>query len=253
MCFSAPASFVSSAVLTAVGIATLWRAHSPRQLPLACVPLIFAVQQFSEGWVWVGLQCGHPTVYLTPATYSFLTFAQVVWPTWVPMSFLIMADPKRMRIALKILFGVGLLVSLYLAICLAHYGTFAEAHTRHVVYNLHYPRRTTVIVGALYGAVTIIPPFVAGIRHAWILGLAILVSYVITSILYEAEIISVWCYFSALMSVIVYGLVHHEHAREIDPGHNKPFWSFLHTWPLRRGGSRLQDAQRTDAVALNAS
>ena len=249
MCFSAPASFISSAVLSAAGIATLWRAHGRRQLPLACVPLIFAVQQFSEGWIWVGLLSGHATAYLTPATYSFLIFAQVVWPTWVPLSFLIMADGGRNRIALKILTGIGMLVSLYLGICLAHYGTFAEAHTRHVVYNLHYPRHITVIAGALYGAATIIPPFVSGIRHAWILGLAILTSYVITSILYEAEIISVWCYFSALMSVIIYGLVHHEHARNLDPGHAKPFWSFLHSWPLPHGGSRLADAQRTDAVA----
>ena len=120
MCFSAPASFTSSVVLIVIGIATVWRAHS-----------------------------------LTPATYSFLIFAQVVWPTWVPLSFLVMAERGRNRIELSMLTGIGLLVSLYLGICLWHYGTFAEAHTRHVVYNLHYPPHITVIVGALYGVVTI--------------------------------------------------------------------------------------------------
>jgi len=207
MCFSAAASFTSAIVLTGAGITTLSRVQQLRQLPLAMVPLIFAIQQASEGLVWIGLRQATTPFYLHPASYLFLIFAQVVWPIWVPMSFLLLAPREKNRIELMILTWTGLLVATYLGICLFHYGTFAEAHTRHIYYALHYPAHLTVIAAALYGAVTIVPPFVSGVRHGWVLGLAILISYVITSILYTQEIVSTWCFFSALMSVIIYAIL----------------------------------------------
>jgi hypothetical protein len=47
MCFSAGASFTASAVLTAVGAATLLEVRKPSQAALASVTIFFAVQQFT--------------------------------------------------------------------------------------------------------------------------------------------------------------------------------------------------------------
>ena len=55
MCFSASASFGAGIVLSSIGIATITKTQSRSQLSLAFIPLIFAVQQFSEGFLWLSL------------------------------------------------------------------------------------------------------------------------------------------------------------------------------------------------------
>ena len=54
-CFSATASFVTVGTTTAVGIACLSKVRQWRELPLASLPLIFAVQQAVEGCLWLTL------------------------------------------------------------------------------------------------------------------------------------------------------------------------------------------------------
>ena len=49
MCFSAEADFVSGAVIGAIGIATLTKVDRPRELPLAVLPLAFALHQVARG------------------------------------------------------------------------------------------------------------------------------------------------------------------------------------------------------------
>jgi hypothetical protein len=59
MCFSATANFVGSTALGAVGVVTLTRLKHRRELLFAALPLLFAIHQFIEGFVWLGLDgCG---------------------------------------------------------------------------------------------------------------------------------------------------------------------------------------------------
>ena len=55
MCFSATANFVGSGVLGAVGVVTLTRVKHRRELLFASLPILFAIHQFIEGFVWLGL------------------------------------------------------------------------------------------------------------------------------------------------------------------------------------------------------
>ena len=45
MCFSAQASFTAGTVLLIVGAATVRRARARSELPYACIPLLFGIQQ----------------------------------------------------------------------------------------------------------------------------------------------------------------------------------------------------------------
>ena len=64
MCFSATASFTAGAALTAVGGLTVHKSHGQIELPLALVPLLFGIQQLTEGVLWLSL--GHDLVMLKP-------------------------------------------------------------------------------------------------------------------------------------------------------------------------------------------
>lgn len=49
MCFSASASFIAGASLSAIGVATLRRVESKKEIPFATIPLLFGIQQLIEG------------------------------------------------------------------------------------------------------------------------------------------------------------------------------------------------------------
>jgi hypothetical protein len=56
MCFSPDADFTASAVVGGVGVATLRRVRGRRELIIGALPLLFALHQFTEGFVWLGLR-----------------------------------------------------------------------------------------------------------------------------------------------------------------------------------------------------
>ena len=55
MCYSAGASFVGGAVISAVGVATVKEAGHPSRLAFAGIPLLFGLQQITEGFLWLAL------------------------------------------------------------------------------------------------------------------------------------------------------------------------------------------------------
>src|SRR4051812_45712956 len=99
MCFSAGASFGVSAVLLAGGVVSLKKATTHSQAPFAAIPLLFSVQQLTEGFLWLTMTNPGLEGWQKILTYIFLLFAQVVWPFWVPFSiWLLEKDRKRKKI-----------------------------------------------------------------------------------------------------------------------------------------------------------
>ncbi|MGZ5219533.1 MAG: hypothetical protein ACXWC7_05630, partial [Chitinophagaceae bacterium] len=70
MCFSAGASFGASALLGVIGAVTITKAKTIPQRLFATIPLVFAVQQLSEGMLWLSLK--NPAL---EAGQSFFTYA----------------------------------------------------------------------------------------------------------------------------------------------------------------------------------
>src|SRR5947209_19813275 len=111
MCFSAEASVTAGAALLPAGAYCLSAAarKQPRFLPLAALPLLFGVQQIAEGFVWHGLEHGHPAE-VRSAALVFLFFALAFWPFWIPLvSTAIEPRPARRRV----FFGVTLLSTVW--------------------------------------------------------------------------------------------------------------------------------------------
>src|SRR3546814_519520 len=101
MCFSATASFTAGTALSAVGGLTLRKSQGKVELPLALVPLLFGVQQFAEGFLWLSLRNDLPTVR-TSATYIFSMFSHVWWPIFVPLAILLVEHDRRRRASIEI-------------------------------------------------------------------------------------------------------------------------------------------------------
>lgn len=208
MCFSAGASFGTGLVLSAVGAASIKKAQSPSQIAFAGIPLIFAVQQFTEGLVWLSLSNPDYASMQIVATFGFLFFAQVVWPIWVPFSILNLEPKARRRKSGKILLGIGALVSLYLAYCLWTFHVEAKIIGHHIAYQQDYPSAIGIYCGVLYSIATIVPPFLSRIKWMWVLGAMIFISYIITAVFYTDYIVSVWCFFASIISIMVLAILY---------------------------------------------
>lgn len=207
MCFSAGASFGASVILGTVGIASIRKVQEPSQIPLASIPLLFAVQQFSEGFLWLSLTNPEYASWQQIPAYVFLLFAQIVWPTLVPFSILIIEKDRGRRNLLIIMLGVGVTLSVYLAYCMIFYDIRAQVTAHHIQYTLNFPMRFAWFSGIVYFIPTVLPPFFSSIKRMRILGLTILTSYLVTTLFFHEYIISIWCFFAAILSVIVLSIM----------------------------------------------
>jgi hypothetical protein len=111
---------------------------------------------------------------------------------------------ERRRTFEKVLVGIGAIVSLYLAYCLLSYHVEAKIGSYHIAYEQDYPSSIGLYGGLLYVIATVAPPFFSRIKRMWMLGAAVLISYIITTILYTDYIVSVWCFFASIISIAVY-------------------------------------------------
>lgn len=204
MCFSATASFTAGVVLTVIGIVSIKKANYKSQLFFASIPFMFGVQQFAEGILWLTIPKQDYFVLQKMATYIYLFFAHILWPLWVPIAILLIEKSNTKRNFQKFLVATGIAVSIYLTYCLATYPVKAAIEGHHINYILGYSDLVTNFWIFLYALATIAPPFFSHIKRMWILGITILISYIITQVFYEHYILSVWCFFSSVISIMVY-------------------------------------------------
>lgn len=207
MCFSASASFGAGVVLSIIGIASIKKAETRSQVVFASIPLIFAIQQITEGFLWLSLSNPNFALLRWPTTYIFLFFAQIVWPFWVPFSILLLEKELRRKKTERVLMIIGSVVSLYLAYCLISFPVEANIIGMHISYKQNYPADLSKYGGLLYIIATIVPPLFSSIKRMWTLGTAILVSYIMTTIFYTDYIVSVWCFFASIISIAVLAIL----------------------------------------------
>ena len=207
MCFSSTASFSAGIVLTGIGIACLKKTNHRSQLLFASIPFIFGIQQFAERILWLTLPKSDYYVLQKIATYMYLFFAHVLWPLLVPIAILFVEKTNTRKTIQKIFIGAGIIVCLYLAYCLITFNVKSTIEEYHINYILDYPEVFSNYWIFLYAMATIAPPFFSHIKRMWILGLTILISYLITQIFYQNYILSVWCFFSSIISLLIYFFV----------------------------------------------
>lgn len=203
MCFSASASFIGGAVITTIGIITLLKVHKPNQVVFACIPLFFGLQQFAEGFVWLGLQHPYFAPFLTPATYIFLVMAQVFWPFMIPLAVLLMERNRKRIKVLRVLLVLGVLVSAYFTTRLLFAPITPQIYGYHIEYVEDFNPILRTIVFGIYLIASIVPLFVSSIKRIYILGLLMTFSCIVTMVFFAQFLTSVWCFFGAAMSVVI--------------------------------------------------
>jgi hypothetical protein len=208
MCFSATASFTAGTILSITGILAIKKTSAHNQVPFAAIPLLFGLQQLSEGFVWLTINGTISKDYLWPFALTFLIFAQVIWPVWVSFS---MALPEPEPARRKILWSItslGASLSLYHLYCFFKFPIAVDASAHHIDYLREFPDRPAKIIASIYVIVTLVPAFFSSIKNIRILGIFVLASFLVTLFFYKEHLISVWCLFAAVVSIMVVYIVY---------------------------------------------
>ncbi len=203
MCFSATASFTAGTALTAVGVVTVSRSRGKAELPLALVPLLFGVQQLTEGVLWFSLS-GTLTGLQSPATHVYSMFSHVLWPVFVPFAIMLVETSRRRRSVLGVFQVMGLAVGLYLLYFLVRFPVTATIQERHIVYDSPHFYLAGVLV--LYLLATCVSGLFSSHRCINVFGV---LAFVLAVAAYQVSVttfVSVWCFFAAVLSLLV--LVH---------------------------------------------
>ena len=207
MCFSAEASLAGGVIISAIGVVTVTKVHKPSQILFASIPLFFGLQQFTEGILWLTIpNPGHGDL-LTFSTFLFLIMADVLWPVLIPLSVLMMeADEKKKKI-IRLLLLAGLSVSAYYGYCLITHHVRPEIVGFHIQYNSDFPDAMAYISFAVYLIATIPPLFVSSIKKTHFMGWLMLFSCTVTAIFFTQFLTSVWCFFAALISGVIFWIL----------------------------------------------
>jgi hypothetical protein len=204
MCFSATASFGASGLLLATGIVTLSQVKDPKQIAFASTPLLFSVQQLSEGMLWQVLPEAGLTGCQHISTYVFVTFGQSLWPLWVPFSLLMLEKSPIRKIILSLLFGTGMFVSAYLFYLSQQHKVTAELINHHIFYRFNYHDSLVEKYSWVYLIPAVLPNFVSSLKSVQLIGVLTFCSFILSQILFSSYVFSTWCFFSALISALIF-------------------------------------------------
>lgn len=212
MCFSASASFGAGALLLGAGVASLKAARKPEERLFACIPLLFSIQQIAEGSLWLSLTHPAYAAWETPSTYIFYLFAQVLWPVWVPYAMLHLEKSEFQRLVLRFLLAAGIILAVYLLLNMLKFGVNAEVAGHHIRYGPKFPFGTQRTV--LYILVIGIPFFISTYKGMPVFGGVVMAGLVITQLFFKGFLLSVWCFFAALASVMVWWIIRQHNRQE---------------------------------------
>jgi hypothetical protein len=201
MCFSASASFIAGTSLSVVGVAALRRTRVRTERPFAMIPLLFGIQQLTEGVIWLTFRHDAPLLKQV-MTYLYSVFSHVLWPMYVPFAMGILEAVRWRKRAIFAFEIPGAAVGLYLLYFIATRPVIASVIGRHIVYVSPHFYLMTVMV--FYLAATCISCFFSSHGFVKLFGVLMLLSFIAAYLVHVMALVSIWCFFAAILSLLVY-------------------------------------------------
>jgi hypothetical protein len=199
MCFSPTASFTAGALLAGVGVSCVRRAPDRASMPLAAIPILFGIQQLTEGMVWLALLgVGDADRFTSQWAHLYALFAFALWPIYIPIAVLCLETQIWRRRLLWVLAALGQIVGLTLLWSLAQSDLRAEAQAGRIAYHF-------AMIGPSWGLWAYLAATCGALlasSRAFVRGrgVAMGASAALAWTLYQHAFPSTWCFFAALLS-----------------------------------------------------
>ncbi len=200
MCFSAEADLVTGVAVAVVGVDALRHVSSPRELPLASLPMLFAAHQLVETFVWWGLDGQVAWSVARVAMWIYLVIAFVL-PVVVPLCVLAVESSARRREVMTLCVGLGVAVTTVLLVGLVQGPVGAHDAGHRIAYEIG--GSPGGVLAVLYVIATCGALLASSSRAIAWFGVANLVAVSTLAVLTTGDIASLWCAWAAVSSVAI--------------------------------------------------
>ena len=201
MCFSASASFVAGAALSAAGVVTLRMTSRKAEIPFAMIPLLFGLQQLTEGLIWLSFR-NESMLPNATLTFIYSLFSHVLWPIYIPFAVGLLETVPLRRKAVAACQIAGTAVGLYLLYFIVQFPVTSRVLEKHIAYDS--PHFYIVAVMLLYLTATCASSLFSSSRIIQVFGALSLATFMAAYAIHVATFFSVWCFFAAILSFIIY-------------------------------------------------
>jgi len=192
VCFSAQADLIGGLALTAIGFDALRHVRRRRDhLALAALPLLLALHQLDEAFVWWGLQGHVPPGVGRAAMWAYLVFAFMVLPVYVPLAIRVLEPAGRRRAVMSVFALLGAAVSASLLAAMIRGPVTARLGDFHLVYSVHL--HAGLLIVSAYVAATCGSAVLSGYRHVARFGVLNLIAVAVLARLTLDGFASLWC------------------------------------------------------------
>lgn len=207
MCFSPEASFGAAAIISTTGVIAINKAETKQQKIFALIPLFFAFQQAVEGMLWLIIPNSDLSDWKPLLNYSFLTVAWIIWPTLIPLSTLLLESKDTRKKMLRISLFIGIIVATLLLYVMIFYPIDSTISNYHIDYIADVHRSVPMLLSIGYVIPTVFSLFISSVKHMWVFGLINLSSFIFTKMYFTDQLISVWCFFGAISSILILWII----------------------------------------------
>ena len=192
---------MGSAVLGAVGVVTLTKVKHRREVLFAALPTLFAIHQFIEGFVWLGLDGILSPVVAHNMGAAFMLYAQGLLPFFLPLSVWRFEPDRKSRSRMLPFLVLGGATTLYILWALTAYPLQLYVKENSIVYINQATNNTAVAF--LYVVATCGSLFFSKIKMMVVFGAANLAILLIVMEVKRYAFTSLWCAYAAVASVII--------------------------------------------------
>jgi hypothetical protein len=201
VCFSAAVNFFGSGVLGTIGVLTLTKVKHRRELLFASLPTLFAIHQFIEGFVWLGLDGTLSPAVAHDMGAAFMLYAQGLLPFLLPLSVMLFEPNGKSRKRMLPFLVIGGLTTLYILWALTAYSLQVFIRGNSIVYIN--PATNNTALAVAYVIATCGSLFFSKITDMIIFGAANLVILLTVMAVKRYAFTSLWCAYAAVASVII--------------------------------------------------
>jgi hypothetical protein len=200
MCFSPEMDVAAGLVIGAVAVDTLRHVRRPQELPLAVLPLVFAVHQLVEAFVWWGLEGKVSSALGQHAAWVYLAVAFGVLPVLVPFAVGAL-EPATRRASTAVFVAVGTVVAVALmyAVVRGPITTTIEGHHVHYDADLWHGGNLEVF----YVLATCGSMLVSAHPHVRAYGWVNLAAVGLLAWVDQSAFVSLWCGWAAVTSLLI--------------------------------------------------
>ncbi|WP_457746634.1 DUF6629 family protein [Sulfurimonas sp.] len=195
-------NFTLAGAIGLVGMLTFTKVSTAKEVVFASLPLLFALHQFSEGFVWLGVSGHIEHRALELASGIFIYYAQGILPFLVPLAVWLIEKERWRKQILGFLTLLGLGLAVYTMYGLATVPSSVNVVNNTLFYNN--PWTANYYDAIIYVLTTCGSLILSSSIAIELFGILNLIGLTIIFLLRPYGFTSLWCLYAATISGLLY-------------------------------------------------